>query len=148
MPATHLSLHYHLVFSTKDRRPFIAEAWRARLHEYLGGLAKAAEGFPEAVGGTSDHVHLLAGLRATHTLASFVQDIKQASSKWIHQTIDLKEFAWQPGYGAFTVSASNRESVAKYIADQEQHHREKTFQNEYVSFLKKSDVEYDERYLW
>ena len=148
MPATHLSLHYHLVFSTKDRRPILADSWRARLHEYLGGLTKAANGFPEAVGGTADHIHILAGLRATHTLAKFVQDVKQASLKWIHQTFDVREFAWQPGYGAFTVSASNRASVARYIADQERHHRTKTFQNEYVNFLKKSGVEYDERYLW
>src|SRR6185436_10529511 len=111
MPATHLSLHYHIVFSTKDRQPFIADEWRPRLHEYLGGLIRTAEGFPEAIGGTDDHVHLLAGLRATHMLSSFVQDIKQTSSRWIHETIQVKDFAWQQGYGAFTVSESNRDSV-------------------------------------
>ena len=110
MPSTHLSLHYHIVFSTKDRQPFIADSWRSRLHEYLGGLIRAAEGIPEIVGGTEDHVHLLAGLRATHVLTSFVQDVKQSSSRWIHETIGVKEFAWQSGYGAFTVSASNRDT--------------------------------------
>jgi REP element-mobilizing transposase RayT len=111
MPSTHLSLHVHIIFSTKDRHPFIADAWRARLHEYLGGLIRAADGFPEAIGGPADHVHLLVGMRATHTLASLVQDLKQTSSRWIHQTIGVKNFAWQPGYGAFTVSVSNGAAV-------------------------------------
>ena len=97
MPATHLSLHYHIVFSTKDRHPFIVEAWRSRLHEYLGGLVRAATGVPEAVGGPADHVHMLVGLRATQALAPFVQDIKQTSSRWIHETLGVKNFAWQPG---------------------------------------------------
>jgi putative transposase len=148
MPATHLSLHYHLVFSTKDRQPYLADAWRVRFHEYLGGLIRAASGVPEAIGGTADHVHVLAGLRATQPLASFVQDSKQTSSRWINETFGLKQFAWQPGYGAFTVSASNREGVKKYIANQSEHHRVKTFQEEYVEFLDKSGVEYDDKYLW
>jgi REP element-mobilizing transposase RayT len=148
MPSTHLSLHYHVVFSTKDRQPFIADAWRARLHEYLGGLIRTAGGVPENVGGTADHAHILLGLRATHTLADFVQDIKQTSSHWIHETIGANDFAWQPGYGAFTVSESNRDAVKKYIDDQEEHHRIKTFQEEYVAFLKKHRVKYDERYVW
>ena len=148
MPSTHLSLHYHVVFSTKDRRPFIAEEWRGRLHEYLGGLIRHADGIPEAIGGIADHVHLLAGLRATHSLATFVQDIKQNSSKWIHEAISVKNFAWQQGYGAFTVSVSNCGAVKEYIAQQAEHHRSKTFQEEYRALLKKHDVEYDEQYLW
>ena len=118
MPATHLSLHYHIVFSTKDRRPFIGDEWRDRLYEYLGGLIRTADGIAEKIGGTTDHIHILAGLRATHQLATFVQDIKQTSSQWIHETINVKEFTWQQGYGAFTVSVSNCEAVRKYIADQ------------------------------
>ena len=148
MPSTHLSLHYHIVFSTKDRHPFIAEAWQNRLHEYLGGLIHAADGIPEAIGGVADHVHLLVGLRATHTLASFVQDIKQSSSRWIHETIRVGNFSWQSGYGAFTVSVSNCGAVKAYIANQGPHHRTKTFQEEYVAFLQKHRVEYDEKYLW
>jgi putative transposase len=148
MPSTHLSLHFHVVFSTKDRHPFFADAWRPRLHEYLGGLVRTAEGVPEAIGGTADHVHLLVGLKATHTLAAFVQDIKQTSSRWIHDTMGVPNFAWQPGYGAFTVSPSGREAVRGYINRQAEHHRVKTFQEEYLEFLKKSGVEYDERYLW
>jgi REP element-mobilizing transposase RayT len=148
MPATHLSLHYHIVFSTKDRHPFIADEWRNRLHEYLGGLVRTAEGFPEAIGVTNDHVHLLAGLRATIALASFVQDIKQTSSHWIHETIGVKNFAWQQGYGAFTVSVSNCDVVKGYIINQAEHHRTKSFQEEYVTFLQKHSVKYDEKYLW
>ena len=148
MPSTHLSLHYHIVFSTKDRHPFIADEWRPRLHEYLGGLVRGADGIPEAVGGTTDHVHLLVGLRATHTLATFVQDIKQTSSRWVHETIGVKNFAWQPGYGAFTVSVSNCDAVKDYVANQAEHHRTKSFQEEYVAFLQKHHVEYDEKYLW
>ncbi len=109
------------MFSTKDRHPFIADEWRNRLHEYPGGLVRAAAGIPEAIGGTSDHVHLLAGLRTTHSLAPFVQDIKQTSSRWIHETIGVKKFAWQPGYGTFTVSVSNCDAVRKYIANQTGH---------------------------
>ena len=148
MPSTHLSLHYHIVFSTKERRPLIDGAWRGRLHEYLGGLIRAADGIPEIVGGTADHVHILAGLKATHTLSSFVQDIKQTSSRWIHETVGVKDFAWQQGYGAFTVSVSNVDAVKAYIANQEEHHRTKTFQEEYVTFLQKHRVDYDEKYLW
>ena len=148
MSSTHLSLHYHVVFSTKDRRPFIDAAWRTRLHEYLGGLNRAADGIPEIIGGTADHVHMLVGLKATHTLSSFVQDIKQTSSHWIHETIGVKDFAWQQGYGAFTVSVSNVDGVKEYIANQEEHHRKKTFQEEYVAFLQKHRVDYDEKYLW
>ena len=148
MPSTHLSLHYHIVFSTKDRHPFIADDWRKRLHKYLGGLVRAADGIPEAIGGTVDHVHLLVGLRATHSLASFVQDIKQTSSRWIHETIGVKNFTWQPGYGAFTVSVSNCDAAKEYIVGQAEHHRTKSFQEEYVLFLKKYHVEYDEKFLW
>jgi len=148
MPSTHLSLHFHIVFSTKDRHPFIADEWRARLHEYLGGLVRAADAIPEAIGGTADHVHMLVGLRATQALASFVQDIKQTSSRWIHETIGAKNFAWQQGYGAFTVSMSNCSAVKEYIGNQTEHHRIKSFQDEYVVFLNKHGVEYDEKYLW
>lgn len=148
MPSTHLSLHYHLIYSTKNRLPLIAESWRDRLHAYLGGAVRTVGGVPEAMGGTSDHVHLLVGLRATHNLADVVREIKVSSSRWIHETIVARDFSWQDGYGAFTVSASNVEAVKSYIAQQDEHHRRKTFQEEYVDFLERSGVEYDERFLW
>ena len=148
MPSTHLSLHYHIVFSTKERRPQIADDWRLRLHEYLGGLIRAAEAIPECVGGVADHIHLLVGLKATHVLATFVQDIKQTSSRWIHESIRVEDFAWQQGYGAFTVSVSNCEAVKQYIVKQPEQHRTKTFQEEYIALLKKHGVAYEEKYLW
>ena len=148
MPSTHLSLHYHIVFSTKERRAFIDEPWRERLHAYLGGSVRTLGGVPEAVGGVGDHVHLLVGLRATHCLADVVRDIKSTSSEWVHQTIKLAVFSWQEGYGAFTVSASQLEVAKQYIANQAEHHRKKTFQEEYRELLVKSGIEFDEKYLW
>ena len=148
MPSTHLSLHYHLIFSTKNRHPYIDEAWRGRLHAFMGGAVRSLGGMPEAVGGTGDHVHLLVGLRANHTLADVLRDTKSASSHWIHDTAGVRDFGWQDGYGAFTVSASLIGKVKSYIAQQEAHHRKKTFQEEYVEFLKQSGVEYEERFLW
>jgi REP element-mobilizing transposase RayT len=148
MPSTHLSLHYHLVFSTKERRAVIADDWRGRLHGFLGGSTRTVAGIPEAVGGTSDHIHLLVGLRATHRLADVLREIKHSSSQWVHEEINLKDFAWQEGYGAFTVSASNLDAVRRYIANQAEHHRRKTFQDEYVEFLRQSGVDFEDRFLW
>ena len=147
MPSTHINLHYHLVFSTKDRQALIKEEWRKRLHAYLGGIVKNLEGVPLAVGGINNHVHLLVGLKSSHRLDYFVRDLKADSSLFVHQ--ELKEiFAWQKGYGAFTVSPSALESVTKYIWNQEQHHRRKTFEDEYVELLETSKTPYDEKYLW
>jgi len=147
MPSTYLSLHYHLVFGTKDRAPLIEASWRNRLHEYLGGTVEGLKGFPEGVGGMADHVHLLVGLKATHCLADFMRELKKASSAWVHEEIGMQRFAWQEGYGAFTVSASARTAVQSYIANQEEHHHKKTFREELVEMLKKAGVEYDPRYL-
>jgi putative transposase len=148
MSSTHLSLHVHLVFGTKHQRPLIVPAWRERLHAYLGGVARALGTIPEAVGGVADHAHLLVGLRAIHRLADLLRDLKRESSSWVHETIGEPEFGWQDGYGAFTVSASLVETVKRYIARQEEHHQKKTFQEEYVELLRRSGVEYDEKYLW
>ena len=148
MPSTHLSLHYHVVFSTKHRVPAVVAEWRDRLHAYLGGAIKHMGGAPEAVGGTDDHVHLLVGLKATHRLADTVREVKQSSSRWMHTTARVREFGWQDGYGAFTVSASKLETVKRYIARQEQHHRRRSFQEEYRELLDLSGIAYDEAYLW
>jgi putative transposase len=148
MPSTHLSLHYHLVFSTKDRRPLIVDAWHDRLHAYLGGAVRTLDGVPLAIGGTADHVHLLVRLRATHRLADVLREIKATSSKWVHETVGVSNFGWQDGYGAFTVSLAHADEIRQYIAAQEEHHRTQTFQEEYVAFLQRNGVEYDERYLW
>ena len=148
MSSTHLSLHCHVVFGTKHQRPLIDTEWRPRFHAFIGGAIRTLEVVPEAVGGVADHVHLLIGLRATHRLADVMRDVKRTSSAWVHQTIGDKEFEWQDGYGAFSVSASARAKVKAYIANQEEHHRKKTFQEEYVELLKLSGVEYDPKYLW
>ena len=148
MSSTHLSLHAHVVFGTKHQRPLIDAEWRPRFHAFIGGAIRTLEVVPEAVGGVADHVHLLIGFRATHRLADVMRDVKRVSSAWVHETIGDKEFQWQDGYGAFSVSASAREKVKTYIANQEEHHRKKTFQEEYVELLKLSGVEYDPKYLW
>ena len=147
MPSTYLSLHYHLVFGTKERTPLIEQPWRSRLQEYLGGTVSGLGGFPQGVGGIADHVHLLVGLKATHCLADFMRELKKASSVWVHDEIGVRPFAWQEGYAAFTVSASARPAVQSYIAHQEEHHRKKTFREELVEMLEKAKVEYDPRYL-
>jgi len=148
MPSTHLSLHYHIVYSTKERQPFIHPEWRDRLHAYLGGIVRDLGGVPEGAGGTADHVHLLIGLKATHRLCDVLRDIKHASSRWVHENINLREFAWQDGYGAYTVSGNRCDSVKQYILNQAAHHGTRTFQDEYIEFLRQAGVEFDERYLW
>lgn len=148
MPSTHLSLHYHIVFSTKERRKTIPQKWRERLHAYTGGIVQNIGGLAEAIGGVEDHIHLLIGLRATHCLADVVRDVKSNSSRWVRDEADDKSFAWQEGYGAFTVSAQLTTQVREYIVNQEKHHHIRSFQEEYVDFLKRGMVEYDERYLW
>jgi putative transposase len=147
MPSTHLSLHYHLVFGTKNHETVIDSAWRGRLHAYLGGVIRTLDGVPEAVGGVADHVHLLVGLRATHTLADVLRETKSVSSAWVHENVGAKTFAWQEGCGAFTVNASQLENLRAYIQQQEEHHRTRTFREEYLALLQRSGVEFDERYL-
>jgi len=146
MASTFLSLHYHIVFSTKERRPFIRQPWRANLHEYLGGTVRGLGGIPEIIGGVEDHVHLLVGLKATHCLADFMRDLKRASSNWIAENHE-KEFSWQDGYAAFTVSVSNCEAVREYIQNQPEHHRKTSFQDELVRLLEKHGVKYDAKFL-
>jgi putative transposase len=147
MPSTHLSLHYHVVFSTKGRRRTIAEPWREELHAYMGGIIRDIGAVARSIGGPGDHVHVLLGLRATHTLADAVRQMKRGSSVWIHQH-GIEKFAWQEGYGAFTVSPSQLSRVQRYIANQIEHHRKKTFEEEYVDLAAVEWREFDEKYLW
>jgi putative transposase len=147
MSSTFLSLHCHIVFSTKERRPFITDVWRDRLFEYLGGTVNGLKGFTQGVGGTADHVHLLVGLKSTHCLADFMRELKKASSLWVHETIGLPSFAWQEGYGAFTVSATARDQVKQYIANQAEHHRVKTFREELEELLQRAGIEYEDKWL-
>ena len=146
MGSTFFSLHYHIVFSTKERRSFIRADWRDRLHAYLGGIVRNQGGVAEAVGGVEDHVHLLASLRTTHCLADFMRDLKKDSSNWAAENFD-RDFAWQEGYAVFSVSATHVEPVRQYIAGQEEHHRKANFLDELKTLLEKNGVAYDPKYL-
>ncbi len=145
MPSTFLSLHYHVVFSTKHREPLIALDWRAKLHDYLGGTIRGRGAHPRAVGGVADHVHLLLDLKATHCLADFMRELKKAASAWCREKVP--RFAWQDGYAAFTVGPNALDGVRHYIAHQEEHHRTKSFREELVELLEKAGIEYDPNYL-
>lgn len=147
MPSTYTSLHFHVVFSTKGRLPLITKDWHERLHSYLGGIVKGLEGVPLAVGGVEDHVHLLVGLRSKHRLDYFLRDLKADSSAWVHDELK-KKFEWQKGYSAFTVSPSSIEGVKRYILNQEEHHRKKTYKEELIELLEASVIDYDEKFLW
>jgi putative transposase len=147
MPSSHICLNVHLVFSTKDRLPQIKLDWQDRLHAYLGGIVKGLEAMPLAIGGITDHVHLLVSLKSKHRLDHFLRELKAESSGWVHKEL-TKEFQWQVGYGAFSVSPNSISGVKKYIANQAIHHRVKTFEEEYLELLEASGVEYDEKYLW
>ncbi len=106
MASTYLSLHYHIVFGTKNRLPSLDAKWRPRLYDYLGGIVHRLGGFSKRIGGIDDHVHLLVSLKATHNLADLMLELKKSSSVWVHDTLGEKHFAWQEGYAAFTVSAT------------------------------------------
>ena len=145
--STYLSLHYHLVFSTKHREPWLPPSLRVGVYEYLGGIVKGLGAETHGVGGTGDHVHLLVSLRATHCLADFMRELKKASSSWIRQEYRLAGFSWQEGYCALTVSPSARSVVRAYIARQEAHHHNRSFREELVGLLKRAGIAYEAKYL-
>lgn len=141
--------YVHLVFSTKHRQPFIVPAIENELHAYLGGICKDLECPPIKIGGYTDHVHILCMLSKKLPLMKLLEEIKTNSSLWIKtKGAAYADFYWQNGYGAFSVNPSEVDKVIDYIARQHEHHRKKTFQDEYRAFLKKYAVEYDERYVW
>jgi putative transposase len=146
---SHTSLWYHIVFSTRNREPCLDPGMRPRLFEYLGGAVRGEGGTALAINGVADHVHLLVRLRSDTAVSAVVGAIKANSSGWIHRTLPgYAGFAWQTGYGAFTVSASQVGKVREYIENQEEHHRVRTYQEEFLAFLKAHGIEYDERYVW
>ncbi|MBI2825744.1 MAG: IS200/IS605 family transposase [Planctomycetia bacterium] len=148
MPGTHTNLLYHLVFSTKLRKPFITEAIREELYRYIGGIVRGEGGVLLEIGGMPDHVHLLARLMPTIALADLLRQLKANSSKWINEKHSrLRKFGWQDGYAAFTVSESQVARVSQYIRNQHQHHRTSDFKSELVALLRRHRVEFDERYL-
>ena len=147
MPSTFLSLYYHVVFSTKDRQPLIRPEWVSRLHEYLGGTIRGLDGTSLAIGGTADHVHLLFRLKATHRLSDFMRELKKQITVWVHEELGEPAFSWQEGYGAFTVSPNAIDDVRGYVLNQAEHHRKKSFRDEFVEFLDRAGIEFEDRYL-
>ena len=142
-------MHCHLVFSTKHREPTIHPEWQPRLYEYMGGIIREKKGCLLAAGGMPDHVHLLISFAKEMSTSNLVRDIKANSSGWIHEMFSKSRgFAWQAGYGAFSVSFSNLDTVRRYIAAQAEHHRVRSFQEEFRELLIRHQIEFDERYIW
>ena len=139
----------HIIFSTKHREALIHPPYEAELHDYLGGICNAFECSTIKVGGYTDHVHVLCMLSKKMAVMKLVEEIKRGSSKWMKTKGEtLENFYWQDGYGAFSINPSQIDTVIAYIENQHEHHKKKPYQNEYRSFLKKYNVEYDERYVW
>lgn len=149
MPQSHSKLYAHLIFSTKDRFPFLKDDIRDRTHAYLATILRDMGSPYVVIGGVEDHVHALFDMGRIHAAKDFVEQIKRESSKFI-KTLrpNLDKFYWQRGYGIFSVSPTHRPKVEAYVRGQEEHHRKKTFQEEYREFLKRYEIEHDERYVW
>jgi putative transposase len=149
MTNTYTSLYYQIVFSTKNRIPWINRGIEQRLWQYLGGIARNHKMCALQVGGALDHIHSLVLAPASLAPSQIAQILKGDSSRWIHEEFrELRACTWQDGYGAFTVGSSDVAEVINCIAHQREHHRSKTFQDEYLELLKKHGIRYDERYLW
>ena len=148
MANTYTSLFYHIIFSTKNRETWINPGIQQRVWEYIGGIARQHKASAIQIGGAADHIHALVLVPAAISVSQIAQFLKGDSSKWIHVEIQgLRGFAWQDGYGAFTVSKSQLPGVIQYIQNQKEHHRLNTFQEEYIKLLQLHEIQYDERYL-
>lgn len=150
MPQSLVQLYVHLVFSTKERRPFLRDvAFRERVHAYLAGICKNQDSSSLRIGGVEDHVHILCRLSKTLDVAALIRELKRDSTKWIKgENPDLAEFHWQNGYGAFSVSPSHVPALKQYITNQEEHHQQESYKDEFRRLCIKYGVEIDERYVW
>ena len=149
MPQSLANVIVHLVFSTKDRCACLGPSIRPALHAYLATVVRNAGCECSRVGGVADHVHLAIRLSRTLTIAALVEELKTSSSKWLKtQSPELGGFTWQRGYGVFSVGPADLDALLAYIDNQEEHHRTKTFQDEYRVFLTRYGITYDERYVW
>ena len=147
--STHTCLTYHVVFSTKYRKRMIHQDWRDDLYAYIGGIIRGEKGILLEIGGIEDHIHVLAGFHPATSVAEMVKRIKGNSSKWINEESKTHQrFSWQAGYGAFTVSHSQETLVQRYIQNQEDHHRTRTFEEEFLEILNRHNIEYDPRYVF
>src|SRR5205814_742847 len=149
MPQSLSSILIHLIFSTRNREPFITEAIEKELHPYMATIFKGLKSPSLTIGGTTDHVHVLFSLSRVINIADLVEEVKTESSKWIKtKGAEFRNFHWQRGYGAFSIGQSQLSLVKRYIARQTVHHQRVTFQDEYRKFLKSYGIDYDERYVW
>lgn len=147
MGHTYCSSLYHCVFSTKERRPWIALDVQSQLWAYMGGIARAQGAKALGVGGMNDHAHLLLSLPSSLTVADAMREIKSGSSRWMRKSAGVKTFAWQEGYGAFSIGWNQVEVTLAYIQQQPEHHRKRDFQAEFLAFLAEHHMEYDPRYV-
>lgn len=149
MPHTFTYLLTHVIFSTKDRKPYIDAELRPQLLAYMGGIVRELSGKALSINGTADHIHLLLWLPPTVSVTEVLRVLKTNSSRWVHEKWhSRRDFGWQVGYAAFSVSKSNLSTVVKYIANQEQHHRKMSFQEEFILYLRKHGIEYHEQNIW
>ncbi len=149
MANTYTRMNVHAVFSVKGRGNFISEKWRGELHRYMAGILKETNNYSLAVGGYKDHVHIFFELNPSISVSDVLKNVKSKSSKWINtKGFVAGKFEWQAGYGAFSYSRSQRDSVIRYIMRQEQHHGKRTFKDEYLELLQKNDIKYDDVYLF
>ena len=139
----------HIIFSTKLSKPFIAQTIKKELYRYMASILKDCECSPIIIGGIEDHVHVLCKVSKTRSISSVVENVKKKSSKWIKtRGIEYNDFYWQNGYGAFSIGKSQVNTLKEYIQNQEEHHRKKSFKDEFIEILNRYGVKYDERYLW
>ncbi len=149
MSHTYISSYYHIVFGTKNRDNLITPEIKENLWYYMGGIARENNMKALIIGGTENHVHVLLSLPATLTLAKAVQLLKGGASYWIHQTYpQYQDFTWQQGYGAFSIGMSQLNKTIAYIQNQEKHHALKSFESEFLTFLKTHQIQYDPKYIW
>lgn len=148
MSQSYTNLIYDIVFSTKNRESLITDEIKPRLYEYIGGILRNKDGIALAIGGMNDHIHVLAKLHPDVSLSNLLRDLKANSSGWMHKIFpEMKDFSWQRGYGAFTVSVSQIEVVQQYIGNQEKHHAKFSFRDEFIKLLRVNQIEFDERYV-
>ena len=149
MANTYINILIHTVFSTKNRESWLSSSLRERLYPYMCGIARENGLKVLCIGGTDNHIHILLSLDSTTSIAKAMQFIKGGSSKWVHETFpELRLFSWQEGYGAFSIGISNVDETKKYIENQEKHHSKESFRDEYLKFLRKNNIDFDEKYLW
>ena len=148
MAQSFTNLLYHLIFSTKDRRPLITPEYQPRLYDYIGGTIRGLGGISLGIDGVDDHVHVVAKLRPDKAVSDVLRDLKANASGWMHDVFPrLADFSWQRGYAAFTVSQSNLQQVQRYLKLQKEHHLEVSFRDEFILFLKANEIEFDERFV-